>query len=163
LLESGSIPTFADTGTALRRVYEGELSVRCHVHFHSVGVLALGAVAHVENAQTLGLLPFSTENVVSSVLLGTPFHLVGAGLGWEPRPGGSEGLMVSGRYFFLPFLGTNATSRMISASLGYSFARASMLVEGTFAQRSASASSLALQVVLHWHFIQAISEKQEGQ
>jgi hypothetical protein len=159
LLESGSVPTRTDTGTALRRVYDGELTARLRFHFHSAGMLAFGATAHLENAQTLGFTP---ENAATSVLVGIPFHVLGAGLGWEPRDGG-EGLIANGRYFFFPFLGTDTRARMITASVGYTFGRASMLVEGAFAQRSATASTLALQVVLHWHFIQAISEKREGE
>jgi hypothetical protein len=166
MLESGSIPTRADTGTALRRLYAAEFAARCRVHLHTVGVVSLGAVAHVENAQKLGLS--GAEDIATSALVGTPFHLLGAGIGWEPRDG-AEGLIFSGRYFFFPFLGTNSETRMMTAQIGYAFGRAALVVDGAYAERSrittgsasTAISTLSARVGLHWHFLQAITAKKE--
>lgn len=160
MLESGSIPNRIDTGVALRRLYSAEVFARCRIHFHTAGILALGAVAHAENMQTLGYTP---ENIAGSILQGNPFHLVGAGLCWEPRDS-KEGLFAEGRYFFLPVLGTQTASRMITGILGYSFGRATLSLEGLYATRSfpvrsEALTTLALRVGLRWNFVQAFTEE----
>lgn len=155
MLESGSIPTRSDTANALRRLYSGELGARLRFYFHNTGVLAVGGYGRLENGQTLGNTP---ENIATSALQGVPFHLLGAGLHWEPREG-AEGLLVGGRFFFLPFLGTYSQARMITALLGYSFGRAALTLDGIYAERSESSSTLAARVSLHWHFVQVVSEK----
>ncbi len=155
MLESGSVPTRIDTGSALRRMYSGELGARLRFYFHNTGVFAVGGYGRVENTQTLGNTP---ENIATSALRGIPFHLVGAGLHWEPREG-AEGLLVGGRFFFVPFLGTYSKARMITALVGYSFGRAALTLDALYAERSESTSTLAARVSLHWHFLQAVSEK----
>jgi hypothetical protein len=163
MLESGSIPAVSDNGRSLRRTYVGEATARLRFHFHGLGVVSVGAFGHLENAQTLGFTP---ERVIDSVLVGTPFNLLGAGLAFEPREG-AEGLILSGRYYFFPFLGTTPLARMITANVGYSFGRAALVLEGIYAERTVSANlpttTIAARVGLHWHFLQAVSVRKDGE
>jgi hypothetical protein len=166
LLDSGSIPTFVEPAKTLQRLYEADASARMRMNV-AAGTFGISAFAHLEYVETVSIGAYKpilySENYKTVFNIpqgGDGFHLVGAGVGWEPRDG-EQGLIAEGRYYFLPILGTAAASRLMVGRLGYSFGRASFVAEGDLASRvlaGETVQTLALRLALRWHIIQTKAE-----
>lgn len=168
LVDSGSIPTLIVPAKSLQRLYEAESSVQFRLNI-AAGTLGVAASAHLEYVETVAVGAYKpilySENYKTIFCVpqgGFPFHLVGAGAGWEPRDG-EQGLLVEGRYYFLPILGTVPQSSLITGKIGYSFSRAALIAEGALANRVLAGElvqTVLLRLGLRWFIIQAGAERE---